>query len=900
MNQASSRRRSLRVAVARTGPDAWYGVPPIGGQHVSRPRLLQAMARSETVPLVVVSAPAGTGKTSLVAEWARTLPAEDVGWVTFDPDDEAFWPALAGCLERLGVDAAQRSYPAHAAPLGRQALMSLGGALAGLPRRVTVVVDGYELSSAQVATDVDFLLRHCGHRLRLVVVTRADPVLPLYRYRLRDTMTEVRLADLAFTDGEAEQLLQACSVHLGRESLTALNVRLSGWAVGLRFAARILAKRPDPDLAVREVVADSGNIGEYLVGEVLDAQSPQLRSLLLSTCVPDRLRPGLAEVLAGTSTSRAVDLLTRANAFIEAVPGHPGHFRYQPFFRDLLRAELAFESPELMRRLQRTAAEWFADHGLVEESVSHYVAIEFWADAAAEVVDSLAVGDLLVRPATPLAKALQAIPDRLDNADVHLVRAGLALGAADRDAFEEELDLAVRASPAESGAHRRAVRQNLAVLRAVGSRFVKDSDLLLALALAGEAEVVLSASDSQDAVARHPELLGLVLAAKGRAREIQGWLVGAHEAFEGAARWATGPPAALLRFECLSHLAALACFRGEIASAESFATRALTLGDSVGIPTESRSGFAAGALAWVGVERSDLHTAVKWLEVARTAHAATGDPVSRTLLGIVASRVRVAHGDIKGALAVLDEASICVPDRRSWLMDKLRIEKGRIRLTNGEASVALLDVEAIDAGGDAEVAVVRARAQLSLGDTEVVVDSLAPALARSAPVTTQVEGWLVEAGHQLHGGSTGRARTALTTSLTLAAGARLRRPFREAHPAVRQLLSRDRRLQAKHPWLGIVQRRPVAPVFATSSSRPPDHEPPGTAPTPVVVEKLTQKELEVLGLLSELLTTEEIASSMFVSVNTIRTHVRSILRKLGVSRRNAAVRRARELELLPA
>jgi LuxR family transcriptional regulator, maltose regulon positive regulatory protein len=212
----------------------------------------------------------------------------------------------------------------------------------------------------------------------------------------------------------------------------------------------------------------------------------------------------------------------------------------------------------------------------------------------------------------------------------------------------------------------------------------------------------------------------------------------------------------------------------------------------------------------------------------------------------------------------------------------------------------LLDVEAIDAGGDAEVAVVRARAQLSLGDTEVVVDSLAPALARSAPVTTQVEGWLVEAGHQLHGGSTGRARTALTTSLTLAAGARLRRPFREAHPAVRQLLSRDRRLQAQHPWLGIVQRRRVAPVFAASSSRPPDHEPPGTAPTPVVVEKLTQKELEVLGLLSELLTTEEIASSMFVSVNTIRTHVRSILRKLGVSRRNAAVRRARELELLPA
>jgi LuxR family transcriptional regulator, maltose regulon positive regulatory protein len=130
--------------------------------------------------------------------------------------------------------------------------------------------------------------------------------------------------------------------------------------------------------------------------------------------------------------------------------------------------------------------------------------------------------------------------------------------------------------------------------------------------------------------------------------------------------------------------------------------------------------------------------------------------------------------------------------------------------------------------------------------------------------------------------------------LTIAAAEKLRRPFREAHPAVRQLLSRDRHLQAEHSWLGSPQHR------RTSSS--PTHPQPAAAlvPGPVVVEKLTQKEMEVLGLLSELLTTEEIASSMFVSVNTIRTHVRSILRKLGVSRRNAAVRRARELELLPA
>ena len=157
--------------------------------------------------------------------------------------------------------------------------------------------------------------------------------------------------------------------------------------MGLRFAARVIATREQPDEAVEEVTGDEGNIAEYLLGEVLSAQPPEIRQLLLSTSVPDTLRPGLTEEMGGRSAGRTLALLTKGNAFIEPVPEHAGFYRYHPFFRDMLRAELAFESPELMDELQRRAAEWFSREGFVVEAVSHFASIDAWTDAAAELVD---------------------------------------------------------------------------------------------------------------------------------------------------------------------------------------------------------------------------------------------------------------------------------------------------------------------------------------------------------------------------------------------------------------------------------------------------------------------------------------------------------------------------------
>ncbi len=395
-------------------------------------------------------------------------------------------------------------------------MLSLATALARLPERVTLVVDGYELVDREMAADVDFLLRHSGHRLRLVFVTRCDPVLPLYRYRLEESVAELRIAELAFTDDEASELLVRSGVTLAPSSVRALNTRTGGWAVGLRFAARILATCEDPDQGVEEVTGDRGNIAEYLLGEVLNAQEPEVRELLLSTSVADTLQPGLTEELGGRSAGRTLALLTKANAFVEPVPEHAGFYRYHPFFRDMLRAELAFESPELMEDLQRRAAAWFAREGLLAEAVSHYVAIGAWVDAAAEIVDELAVGELLLggttgpagpQPRRPAGGAGQ--PGRVHRP----CRAGARSG--DRERFGEQVDLAEMLVPPEPGPHHRAVSLTIEVLQVVQARLLGEPGATLALV--EQAEQTMSARENRFRVERRPELVALVLLSRGDA-----------------------------------------------------------------------------------------------------------------------------------------------------------------------------------------------------------------------------------------------------------------------------------------------------------------------------------------------------------------------------------------------
>lgn len=350
--------------------DARYVVPQLPSWYAPRPRLVRRL-ESERAPLVLVSGPAGAGKTSLVIEWLRR-GADRVAWITLDEDADV-WDDLPGCLARQDV------------PL-------------------TLVLDNYESASVQDSRRLAGLLRMDPARLRVVLLTRVDPALPLYRYRLEGTMLEVRGADLAFTDAEAQHLVRGSGADLDAEAVHRLNARLRGWAAGLRLAARALAGSDRPSAEVDRVVAPSGDVGAYLLGEVLEAQKPEVRSMLLRTSVPDVLYPDLADALVDGPDRSTVDTLTELNAFVEPLAGELGCFGYYPFFRDLLRAQLHYERPDLVPALHRTVADWSVRRGLVGDALKHLVAIDAWGEAA----------DLL----DDAARAARAPRDRPDAADL--------------------------------------------------------------------------------------------------------------------------------------------------------------------------------------------------------------------------------------------------------------------------------------------------------------------------------------------------------------------------------------------------------------------------------------------------------------------------------------------------
>ncbi|WP_269302196.1 LuxR C-terminal-related transcriptional regulator [Aeromicrobium sp. HA] len=876
---SSADHESYRAAPATGG---WPGIPDRPRQFVSRARLLDLIDADPGCSLVLVSAPAGTGKTSLVVDWATTRAPERLEWITFDAGD-VLWPAFVEALGRLGIVVPAGPLPPGDAPLDSRVRRELAVAIASEPEAITIVMDGFDVSSAVVADDLDFLLRHTGHRLRLVLLTRADPVLPLYRYRLEESMTEVRMADLALTDEEAAAVLDLMGVPLRADSVHLLNTRTRGWVTGTRFAGKFLGDHEDPDADVGDVMGESGSIAEYLMGEVLAAHSPEVLDLLMTMSVPDTVEPGLAVALGGHSAVRGLSSLARVNVFIERVPGHAEHYRFHPFFRDLLRAELGYRAPGTLLDLQRRTADWYAREGMLTPAARHYAAIEAWTDLAGLVTDHDAWRQLLLADGThPLVQELRAIPTALEDPDVVLVRAALALAERDPAAFDREVArLSGATDPGED------VRRALALLLAVRGRDAADPRESAALADAAGLALVSTGGRAES----DPGMVPLVCAMQGLGHLREGDVPGAREALRLGADAADRAGELALLVECLGLLALIACCEGDTTRAATLAARAARTASDAGLTVCVLPRAPRIAQAWVALEQFDLRAASEHVDVAARADFVLGDPVSNAMLALVTARLRAAQGDRATAIATIGAALERLGTQDAWLVARLRLELVPWLLARGETTEANEELAQVDdeLAGPA-VSLAAGQVRLAQGDDVAAATAYARARDQHAPVPVRVAGSLAECARLLRAGAPVQAHRAVVEALQLARPSTLRRPFHEASVPVRQLIQQDRQLATAHAWLfertGPAAARP-RPGSGVESRQP--------AP----VEQLTEKEMEVLGHLAALLTTDEIAAEMYISVNTVRTHVRNILRKLGVTRRNAAVRVAREYELLP-
>jgi LuxR family maltose regulon positive regulatory protein len=774
------------------------GIPVLPAGVVTRGRLLDLVELGVRGSLTLVSASAGTGKTVLVSSWAHTSPSRyPVVWLTMSRDDgsDQFWPLLPAALRRSDVAVSGLRVPPLGASPSEAWLSRLAAAIVAHALPVVLVLDEADAGDPSLHRNLATLIRQAGDRLRVVLLTRSDPALPLNAYRLDNQLTEIRAADLSFHEDEAAQLFELSGISLTAPQSATLVRRTSGWGGGLRLAAMGLRDKVDIAAAVADFSGNQDNVSTYLSAEVLESQTPALREILLRTSVVDALSPGLFEALTGqTDGQRVMAFMARGNSFIETVPDFPGWYRYQPVFREFLRTQLAYEQPELVRELHREAAFWFAHNGFLTRAVRHAATEGAWGDAAGYLIEDLSIGALVADIGTPgQAASFYEMPEDTPGTAASLVRAALALGTGDPAACRRAL-AEVRSSVADDPASSAACALSLAFLETLDA--VARSDFDAGLAFASAAEQQLRGSHP-DAARSRPELALLLALGKARLHLWSGDMNRAAALLASAGALDSEVPGCQrLNVVGLGLRGLVEAMTGHLLEASQHADAAEALARAAGVEVDTWSWEVPLTRAWVLVDEMDLDCAAHQL-----GHVGASAPASDDLAGVVVALVRArllqAQGQRGPALDLLSEAREVVRGRHAALATPEFMRRA------------------------------------SMG----------------APAGGRQPGNRSKPGREHADQSSG------------AVGSHAR------------------------PW-----RYAVTPVGNGSLG--------SSQPSGPLVEELTAKELEVLGHLAELLSTTEIATVMFISVNTVRTHIRNILRKLAVGRRNEAVRRAWELDLL--
>jgi len=877
---------------------------------VSRCALFGRLADAERV--VQISAPAGSGKTVLMRSWlAGAGLGRHVAWVPVDReerDPRRFWISVADALRGTAAGSALVR-PLTAAPDldGWAVVERLLTDLARLEEQLWLVIDdAHVLGSGGVLPQLELLVLRAPQELRFVLATRHDLRLGLHRLRLEGELTEIRAADLRFSLAEARALFGAAGVELPAEALGRLHGRTEGWAAGLRLAALSLAGHPDPERFAAEFSGTERTVAEFLLAEVLDRQSEEVRRLLLRTSVLERVSGPLADVLTGRpGGERILQDLEQANAFVVALDAGRSWFRYHQLFADLLQLELRRTEPGERAALHGAAAGWLAGHGHPVEAVRQARAAKDWGLAArllsdhwldlylggrgAILVELLARFPRRVVAASPELTAVQVAGDlirgSLEDAGRHLAAAtgGLAAVPADR---------------------RGRVQVMLAALRLFLARRLVDFPVV-----AEEAQRLLALTEGADAahLGLGEDLRAAALISLGIAEM---WAL----RFEDAERHLTqgvalareiGRP--YLEFNGLAHgTYAMLLVRPEAAQAER-SRQAIELAERHGWGEEPLAGVAYTQLGIVLLYQGRLEEAEPWLERAERTLRVEVEPAAGMSLRYARAVLELARGRYQEALAAFGGAEklaatlagphTCVTSLRSRMLQTL------VRLgQTGRAGQALAELGQ-DERASAEMRTAEAALRLASDDPQAAADALAPVLDGSLSGVRQVQmvtALLLEARARDALGDQAAAGRALERALDTTESNGILLPFLlDPAPA---LLERHRRHRTAHPALiSQILNLPGGyggPRGFGGKGFPPRSVGVWGGSSPRVTAPLTDSETRVLRYLPTHLTAHEIAAELFLSVNTVSTHTRHLYVKLGVHSRHEAVDRARALGLL--
>ncbi|GAA3632381.1 hypothetical protein GCM10022200_14090 [Microbacterium awajiense] len=868
---------------------------------VPRPRLIERLDARPDARLVLVTAPPGFGKTTAVAEWLDAQhPASTVAWVSLDDRDDVprtFWryvlAALAAttALPRAGAAIARTDTPIE------DVLTVLCNEIAAAPRPTVLVLDDFHVvDERSILAGIAFLIDSAPPNLRVVIASRSDPALPLARLRVAGDLVELRAADLRFDRDEAAAYLDAeTGTALTDADAGALWQRTEGWIAAIQLAAISLRGRDDPTAFVAAFAGDDRYVVDYLVEEVLRGQPEDLRTVLLETSILSRFTADLVQAVTGIADGGAVlARLDRANLFLVPLDDQRRWYRYHHLFGQMLRARLGVEQPEHLSELHTRASDWFAHAGFADDAIAHALEAGLTDRAAALV---LAETPILKRrrDEAVLLRWLEQLPAQTVRADaaLSLELAGARLAAGRTDGVDELLAIAAAGAPAdevrriEGGvalyrAARALTERDLARVESHARRAAAsavDDDLLrgsatglLALAEWNRGDLAAATTSwtsaiadlrraGHDADARGGAIaLTDLLVAQGRLGEAS---TVAHD--EGRAALATDPPGRGAA-DMLVALTSVHLERHEPDAARRRLDEASALGPGNGLPQNAHRLLVARAR--LHAAEHDLDAALERWDAAEAAFTADFFPdhhpiaAQRARALVLAGRVRDAADWARGRGLTADAADL------DYLHEYEHLVLARIQLAEADAARATGAADAPDAVAHTTQLLERIRADADTGGRTGTAIEVRILLARAALLA-------------------GRSDDALTA---------LREAVDAAEPGGFVQVFADEGATLARPLSALAKRQPgraflrlLADAVTTA---------PSAAGGDALASPLSDRERDVLRLLRSDLGGPEIARHLSVSLNTVRSHTKSIYAKLGVTSRRAAVTRATELGLL--
>jgi LuxR family maltose regulon positive regulatory protein len=886
---------------------------------VARPRLITKLEREAGRKLTLISAPAGFGKTTLLLEWLKRHDGSEgsVAWVSLDEGDNdpvRFLAYLVAALRRTvgerfgeGVLATLRS---PESPRMEAVLSALINELADLPGEVAVILDDYHvIDSESVHRIVSFLLERLPEDAHLVISGRVDPPLPLARLRARGQMTELHAADLRFTPEETTAFLgDTMGLDISADDIAALEHITEGWIAALQLAALSMRERKDVSGFIGSFSGSHRDVFDFLAEEVLDRQTERVQTFLLETSILGSLSGPLCDALTGRNDGqRTLEQLERENLLVVPLDDDRVWYRYHHLFADFLRSRLERERPEQLAPLHLRASEWYEENAFVAEAVRHALLGGDHEQAArlmeggvgqtwyrGEVMTLLGWLRELPKEAMrrrPLllvwyAAALMLV-GRFDGVESLLQEAEGAVGAAEEGQGGEPRLRADEADPQHVLATAAAVRSLHARLQGDAQGAIEHAQRALALL-------------PEDNLNPRP-FAALCLAEAYRAADD---LEAANATFAETAELGLAAGHDYIALTAMGSLAYLLMAQRRLREADASLWQALEYAADRGaelLPAVGRVRVVMGELLY---ERDDLDGSERELTLGAELVERAGELEILTRVQVALSSVRRARGDTEGALELAREAARLA--RESGAPQAIvgaDLWKARLHLMRDELQAAASDLERASSVGDVPRST-RESERISLARLLIaredhdqalrLLDSLCEMAEATEGRSSVIQIVTLKALALRAKDEKSRAMDVMGRALALAEPEGYVRTFVDEGPEMTTLLSEVLEAQQRG-WLHpSVPAHYLRKLLATL-----EREAPGTArPTTELPEALSERELEVLQLIAAGKSNRRIASDLFVSVGTVKTHINNIYRKLDAHSRTQALARARELNLI--